>query len=630
MKKNKRKYSVKDPKYPMGQLQYNIFRYTKKYNVINKILFYLLAYANNDQLPNIFKLKNIIKILTHGIRDQYIFSPKIDQLPNNYLRFKDKSYYEIDYGRNTRSCILTNLGETIQTNIQSKEYDKLILGIALLKENNKSVQGNELHLELSLNEANYSIKIPTDEYDHLPHWKEVISNPIGANWLSLTLDLNKNNNSQKFKLRGQLLKKEKSESTKIAIGTPKLVKKRRIEEKKNIICLIGESFVDPDLFRVKYDLKLNTPNLDQLKDESHNYKMAYSQSNWTLPYISSMLTGLYPSQHNYTTRDPVEQRLGLNNELKHISEILRDNDYYTIGNFTQVSWYPDCGWAKGFDEYKFVPRKWSNDAVNINWVIDTLNIHDYQDLAIFVHFDRLHRPYVCLDQYPTTSNIDLKTLDILNSGNKIPIIKHQIEALDKEIGVLIAYLKNTKQFDNTMLIVSGDHGISPSNWKKGLPYSDFEEMIRVPLIIKYPTGDSKVIESPVNANTSIFHKILEEKNIPLPEYFNEYLNNSYISYKGCAVTETIRRPNENSHSISLTNQNFRYWLQTEIDLVELSINNIIDEKLFKVDNQTFNVDESLDLADKYPSETDIFRDIAIEFLKYNFDFQKKYPLQSNQ
>ena len=356
--------------------------------------------------------------------------------------------------------------------------------------------------------------------------------------------------------------------------------------------------------------------------------MAYSQSNWTLPYISSMLTGLYPSQHNYTTRDPVEQRLGLNNEIKRISEVLSDNDYYTIGNFTQVSWYPDCGWAKGFDEYKFVPRKWSKDAVNINWVIDALNNYNYQDLAIFSHFDRLHKPYVCLDQDSSTSNINVQILSDLDNGNKIPMIKHQIETIDKEVGVLIGYLKNTKQFDNTMIIISGDHGISLPNWKKGMSYSDFEEMIRVPLIIKQPKGTYKNIVKPVNANTSILHEILKTINIQPPDYIKEFLDGNYISYKGYAVTETIRRPDENKYSISLTDENFRYWLQLEMNWDSFSIQSHVGEKLFKINKINYFADESIDLIDQYPEDVKTRQKVALEFLNSNLKFQKKYPISS--
>ena len=62
----RRKYSVIDPKYPLSQTQYNIFRYTKKYDLFDKIFFHLTNLLRNDQVPNLFKLKNFVKLLTHG------------------------------------------------------------------------------------------------------------------------------------------------------------------------------------------------------------------------------------------------------------------------------------------------------------------------------------------------------------------------------------------------------------------------------------------------------------------------------------------------------------------------------------------------------------------------------------
>ena len=80
----------------------------------------------------------------------------------------------------------------------------------------------------------------------MPHWEEVISNPVGSNWLNLTLDLKKSSKPKIFKVSGELIKNNNAGSLGIAVGSPKLIKKKKIDEKKNIICLIGESFIDPD------------------------------------------------------------------------------------------------------------------------------------------------------------------------------------------------------------------------------------------------------------------------------------------------------------------------------------------------------------------------------------------------
>ena len=60
-----------------------------------------------------------------GIRDQYIKRQKINQIPNSYLQFQNKNYYEIDYGRNTRPSIIVTLGE------KSKQILILLIMISL-------------------------------------------------------------------------------------------------------------------------------------------------------------------------------------------------------------------------------------------------------------------------------------------------------------------------------------------------------------------------------------------------------------------------------------------------------------------------------------------------------------------
>ena len=70
---------------------------------------------------------------------------------------------------------------------------------------------------------------------------------------------------------------------------------------------------------------------------------------------------------------------------------------------------------------------------------------------------------------------------------------------------------------------------------------------------------------------------------------------------------------KNSYSISLTDQNFRYWLQIELDLVELSIQKVVGQKLFRVDKNFFYPDESMVAKNKYPEKIKT-KKVALIFL----------------
>ena len=60
-----------------------------------------------------------------------------------------------------RPCVFEP--KEIYADINCDEYDKLIVGVALLRENNKVTNRNLLQLQLSLDENKFTFKIPTDE-----------------------------------------------------------------------------------------------------------------------------------------------------------------------------------------------------------------------------------------------------------------------------------------------------------------------------------------------------------------------------------------------------------------------------------------------------------------------------------
>lgn len=63
-----------------------------------------------------------------------------------------------------------------------------------------------------------------------------------------------------------------------------------------------------------------------------------------------------------------------------------------------------------------------------------------------------------------------------------------ISHLDEEIGNLIAYLKTAGRYDNTLILLTADHGDMRGDnnlWRKGYAY---EGSVRVPMIVKAPTS----------------------------------------------------------------------------------------------------------------------------------------------
>jgi Arylsulfatase A and related enzymes len=65
----------------------------------------------------------------------------------------------------------------------------------------------------------------------------------------------------------------------------------------------------------------------------------------------------------------------------------------------------------------------------------------------------------------------------------------EMEYLDEQIGKLISTLKKAGKYDNTMIIITSDHGqaINEHGYMLHSTYL-YDELVRIPLIIKYPNG----------------------------------------------------------------------------------------------------------------------------------------------
>jgi arylsulfatase A-like enzyme len=91
--------------------------------------------------------------------------------------------------------------------------------------------------------------------------------------------------------------------------------------------------------------------------------------------------------------------------------------------------------------------------------------------------------------------------------------------MDYFIGALLASLKKNRLYENTMIIITADHGeLFGEHGKYGHGRYLFQEEIHVPLIVKYPAAEIRPhrTDAPVQLN-DIMAMILKRLNLPLPE-----------------------------------------------------------------------------------------------------------------
>ena len=257
------------------------------------------------------------------------------------------------------------------------------------------------------------------------------------------------------------------------------------------------------------------------------------------------------------------------------------------------------------------------------------------DTYKFIHLDRVHLPILKFVSSQSPQQFDIQALAEAESKNYYPILFKQIEKIDKVIYDVIQTLKYESIYDNTLIILAGDHGLSiPPKWRPGLKYALYEEHIRVPYIVKWPNwfkdphlkGTS--INKPHNATIEIYKDVLRSLNIDLPGHF---ANSSQTKpkYDGYAFTETIYHPKNNNYAVSVVSKDYKYWMLCNMDWQHLKLVDMVDDKLFTKDEEDmFN--ENLDCGSKYESEKIRMNGIAMDFLHENLELHTKLLQKHNR
>ena len=247
---------------------------------------------------------------------------------------------------------------------------------------------------------------------------------------------------------------------------------------------------------------VHTPNIDRLANEGIKYTNAYATVGVCAPSRFSIITGMYPARlgaHNMRTGD--------HNNFKWPEDIkLRKNKGVLDKSGKNVPDYEVVppAYVKPFPEYL---RAQGYYCINDNKC-------DYQFNAPFTTWDDVYgggsyknapegRPFFYVKNYYTTHEsriwlrkdkpmtVDPSAVAVPDYYADIPIVREgiarkysNIEALDKEVGVLIDQLEADGVMENSVILFWSDHGGNLLRQKRAVGNSG----LHVPLIIRYPDG----------------------------------------------------------------------------------------------------------------------------------------------
>lgn len=300
----------------------------------------------------------------------------------------------------------------------------------------------------------------------------------------------------------------------------------------------------------QYGYSRNTsPFIDRLAQDGITFERAYSQATWTRASAGTLLTGLYPEVHG--ARDMFK---GLRSDVPRLPEILQQAGFATaiFSTIAQIS--PATRFEKGVDHFATlfdgsvlsnsslfqeqdnylpssadIPRSDQLTEDAIRW----LSSIDKPFFTLLWSIDT-HVPYVLPSEggeyakSSTTGQLtgSLQSIREANSATDtqrmLDLYDSVIHTNDQNFGKLVAYLKETGKYDDTLIIVAGDHGevfnehsrlshskiepwlkafdklpgfskllkrfrlVNPYGWLGHVDILPYEEALRIPLIMKLP------------------------------------------------------------------------------------------------------------------------------------------------
>jgi arylsulfatase A-like enzyme len=247
-----------------------------------------------------------------------------------------------------------------------------------------------------------------------------------------------------------------------------------------------------------------TPNLDAVASESVVYERCYSPAATTLPAHTTLFTGTSPVAHGVISN--VGQggtRFVPSPQLKSVTSLFETNGYQTVGLISAAPLRRGTGMATGFGVWD-EPKGRSREAEYTTARALKLLSKRQQNKPFFVwlHYYDPHSPY-----RPPEGNRDRFTdvgRDAWMSEREVPntVLNRLVEDVDTraamdgyddelgyvdgQLGRVFDAMRRTGVWDNTIVLVVGDHG-------EGLGQHDhmghgglWDEQLRIPCILRVP------------------------------------------------------------------------------------------------------------------------------------------------
>ncbi len=332
----------------------------------------------------------------------------------------------------------------------------------------------------------------------------------------------------------------------------------------NILILIVDALRAKSMSAYGYGRK-TTPGLDAFAAANVRFRHAYTTSTWTIPTHASMLSGLYLSQHRV---ENIHRQRRFNERIVPLPAVLRRQEYHTVAFSENPLFAPEHGFDF-FDEYHacnassgssgygrnlgYPPRaagRSYNKRLARYWSKMTRLRRTFNDLSAWLEAPRGDQPFFLVANltpvhYPWAPPPDLLLRGLrfdprlllrpemtmpnpwpFNAGLKQVQESHRrvwgalydaaVAHADREISRFLRWLANRPGLDNTILLITSDHGEMLGEHRDivGHTLTLHDNILHVPLILRHPDYRGAIQVEGVVQTLDLFPSVVEWTGAP--------------------------------------------------------------------------------------------------------------------
>jgi arylsulfatase len=383
--------------------------------------------------------------------------------------------------------------------------------------------------------------------------------------------------------------------------------------------------------------RATTPAIDRFAEDGVVFETAIATSSWTHPTHMSMLTGLPVAFHGAT------KERQLSRTVPTLPELLSRAGYETSGVVSGPYLSQEYGFERGFRTYRdlfpasFFQVKESNRHAAARTAYAALSLvrrSRSQSQFLFLHLIDPHWPYYAprefMERFVSPSANVAELLDqvrertaprnVTDAWRIVDLYDAEIAFTDEVLGVFFDQLREMDLYDSSLIVVTADHGeafYEHGHWEHTATL--FQEIVRVPLIVKWPGNSPRGrVATPVS-QADIFATFLDASGIASPHRMATSLHRHLVEPEPPQTLEMMvseirwQSPNGIARKVALMSDGLKYIATFDVAPAnEMKVRRFLQEELYDLGRDP---SERTDILSRLAGAQKSFRDRLVRYLE---------------